>query len=94
MMKDCAERAFHTLRAAAAAQFTIADTASGTKRMGNICMRSTFYRLAEDYDAALRVIQRDAGILLASLGAQQVLRLHGPLPGRNAQGAPACRFSF
>lgn len=32
-----------------------------------------FYCLAKNYDAALRVIQRDAGILLTSLGAQQVL---------------------
>lgn len=39
MMKDCAERTFHTMEPRRQA-FTIIDMVSGTKRMGNICMRS------------------------------------------------------
>ena len=72
MMKDCAERTFHTMEPRRQAVYH--NRYGGWyKTHGQYLHALKFYCLAKNYDAALRVIQRDAGILLTSLGAQQVL---------------------
>ena len=72
MMKDCAERTFHTMEPRRQAVY-YNRYGEWYKTHGQYLHALKFYCLAKNYDAALRVIQRDAGILLTSLGAQQVL---------------------
>ena len=72
MMKDCAERTFHTMEPRRQAVYHN-RYGEWYKTHGQYLHALKFYCLAKNYDAALRVIQRDAGILLTSLGAQQVL---------------------
>ena len=72
MMKDCAERTFHTMDPRRQAVYHN-RYGEWYKTHGQYLHALKFYCLAKNYDAALRVIQRDAGILLTSLGAQQVL---------------------
>ena len=72
MMKDCAERTFHTMEPQRQAVYHN-RYGEWYKTHGQYLHALKFYCLAKNYDAALRVIQRDAGILLTSLGAQQVL---------------------
>ena len=72
MMKDCAERTFHTMEPRRQAVYHN-RYGEWYKTHGQYLHALKFYCLAKNYDAALRVIQCDAGILLTSLGAQQVL---------------------
>lgn len=72
MMKDCAERTFHTMEPRRQAVYHN-RYGEWYKTHGQYLHALKFYCLAKNYDAALHVIQRDAGILLTSLGAQQVL---------------------
>ena len=72
MMKECAERTFHTMEPRRQAVYHN-RYGEWYKTHGQYLHALKFYCLAKNYDAALRVIQRDAGILLTSLGAQQVL---------------------
>lgn len=69
MMKDCAERTFHTMEPRRQAVYHN-RYGEWYKTHGQYLHALKFYCLAKNYDAALRVIQRDAGILLTSLGAQ------------------------
>ena len=79
MMKDCAERTFHTMEPRRQAVYHN-RYGEWYKTHGQYLHALKFYCLAKNYDAALRVIQRDAGILLTSLGAQQVLNFIAHCP--------------
>ena len=66
MMKDCAERTFHTMEPRRQAVYHN-RYGEWYKTHGQYLHALKFYCLAKNYDAALRVIQCDAGILLTSL---------------------------
>ena len=51
----------------------------------------TFYRRSGDYDALLRVVQEDAGILLASVAPGCCAENAGAVPGFHAEAAPGWR---
>ena len=80
MMKACAERSFATMKPAPAAALPGSAMARGMRRRSGISTRSPFYRRAGDYDALLRVVEHDAGILLASLRPSDVLETLGECP--------------
>ena len=67
MMKECAERAFATLDGE---KQTVYHTRFGEwyEARRRYLHAMTFYRRSGDYDALLRVVQEDAGILLAAIG--------------------------
>ena len=87
MMKDCAERTFHTMEPRRQAVYHN-RYGEWYKTHGQYLHALKFYCLAKNYDAALRVIQRDAGILLTSLGAQQVLDFIAHCPGETLKEHP------
>ena len=72
MMKECAERTFLTLPKEKQAHCRACFGAWYEEHQQYI-QALTAYRKSGDYDAMLRVIQKDAGILLSSLNPQTVL---------------------
>lgn len=72
MMKECAERTFHTLDGEKQACYRV-RYGQWYEEHKQYLHAMTAYRQSGDEDALLRVIQKDAGILLASLDAQTVL---------------------
>ena len=73
MMKECAAHTFETLPQARR-QAYLERYGRWYEEHGQYLHAMTAYRQAGDYDALLRVVQTDAGILLASLDPQRVLR--------------------
>ena len=73
MMKECAERAFAALDGE---KQTVYHTRFGEwyEARRRYLHAMTFYRRSGDYDALLRVVQEDAGILLASVAPDAVLK--------------------
>ncbi len=72
MMKECAERTFRTLDAETQRRCRERYGAWYEGR-GQYLHAMAAYRRCGDYDALLRVVQEDAGILLASLPPSEVL---------------------
>ena len=72
MMKECAERCFEALSAEKRALYQ-ARCGAWYERHGQYLHAMAAYRRSEDYEGLLRVVQADAGILLASLHPAEVL---------------------
>ena len=72
MMKECAERCFEALDAEKRALYQ-ARCGAWYERHGQYLHAMAAYRRSEDYEGLLRVVQADAGILLASLHPAEVL---------------------
>ncbi|MBP0984459.1 MAG: LuxR family transcriptional regulator [Oscillospiraceae bacterium] len=72
MMKECAERTFLMLEKEKQS-FYLERFGSWYENSGQYLHAIAFYRQNGDYDALLRVIQKDAGILLSSLDPQIIL---------------------
>lgn len=72
MMKECAERTFHTLPPE---KQTVYRNRFGTwyEAHQQYLHAMAAYRQSGNYDALLRIVQKDAGILLSSLPPQTVL---------------------
>ena len=79
MMKECAERAFAALDGE---KQTVYHTRFGEwyEARRRYLHAMTFYRRSGDYDALLRVVQEDAGILLASVAPAAVLKTLAQCP--------------
>lgn len=76
MMKECAERTFLTLPKEKQARCRERIGAWHEER-GQYIRAMSAYRKSGNYDAMLRVIEKDAGILLSSLNPQTVLDAMG-----------------
>ena len=72
MMKECAERCFEALGAEKRALYQ-ARCGAWYERHGQYLHAMAAYRCSGDYEGLLRVVQADAGILLASLHPAEVL---------------------
>ena len=72
MMKECAERCFEALSAEKRALYQ-ARCGAWYERHGQYLHAMAAYRCSGDYEGLLRVVQADAGILLASLHPAEVL---------------------
>ena len=72
MMKECAERCFEALDAEKRALYQ-ARCGAWYERHGQYLHAMAAYRRSGDYEGLLRVVQEDAGILLASLHPAEVL---------------------
>ena len=72
MMKECAERCFEALGAEKRALYQ-ARCGAWYERHGQYLHAMAAYRRSGDYEGLLRVVQADAGILLASLHPAEVL---------------------
>ena len=79
MMKDCAERAFDQLPAEKQ-QLYLDRYGAWYERDEQYLHALSAYRRSGNFDALLRVIQRDAGILLAALKPGDVLDALGECP--------------
>ena len=79
MMKDCAERAFAALKPERQRLYRGRYGAWYESRQLYLHALSA-YRAIGDYDAILRVVQSDAGILLAALKPEDVLECIGQCP--------------
>ncbi len=72
IMKECAGRAFETFETQK--QKTYLDRyGKWFEGQGQYIHALRFYEMNKDYDAVLNVIEKDAGILLASIGAERVI---------------------
>ena len=87
MMKECAERSFLTMKAETQKRYW--------ERFGfwyeehKQCLHAiAAYRKSENYDALLRVIRSDAGILLASLKPEDVLTALDKCPAETLKAYP------
>ena len=72
MMKECAERCFEALSAEKRVLYQ-ARCGAWYERHGQYLHAMAAYRRSGDYEGLLRVVQADAGILLASLHPAEVL---------------------
>ena len=79
MMRDCAERAFDQLPAGKQRYLPRTATAHGTSAAA-VSPRTVRLSQKRQFDALLRVIQSDAGILLAALKPVDVLDALGECP--------------
>ena len=88
MMKECAERAFAALDGE---KQTVYHTRFGEwyEARRRYLHAMTFYRCSGDYDALLRVVQEDAGILLASVAPDAVLKTLAQCPVSTLKRHPA-----
>ena len=88
MMKECAERAFAALDGE---KQTVHHTRFGEwyEARRRYLHAMTFYRRSGDYDALLRVVQEDAGILLASVAPDAVLKTLAQCPVSTLKRHPA-----
>ena len=87
MMKECAERSFLTMKAETQKRYW--------ERFGfwyeehkQYLHAIAAYRKSENYDALLRVIRNDAGILLASLKPSEVLEILDGCPAKTLKSHP------
>ena len=87
MMKECAERRFHKMSEATQQLYWTRYGAWYEKKKQYIHAIAA-YRKSEDYDALLRVIRRDAGILLASLKPADVLEVLDRCPAETLKSYP------
>lgn len=87
MMKECAERRFHKMREASQRIYWARYGAWYEKEKQYIHAIAA-YRKSEDYDALLRVIRNDAGILLASLKPTDVLEALDHCPAETLKSYP------
>ena len=79
MMKGCAERTFLTLEKERRRAYR-RNYGAWYEDHRQYLHAIAAYRQSEDYDALLRVIQRDAGILLSSLHPESVLEMMDACP--------------
>ena len=88
MMKECAERAFAALDGE---KQTVYHTRFGEwyEARRRYLHAMTFYRRSGDYDALLRVVQEDTGILLASVAPDAVLKTLAQCPVSTLKRHPA-----
>ena len=87
MMKECAERRFHKMSEASQRIYWARYGAWYEKEKQYIHAIAA-YRKSEDYDALLRVIRSDAGILLASLKPADVLETLDRCPAETLKSYP------
>ena len=87
MMKECAERRFHKMSEASQQLYWTRYGAWYEKEKQYIHAIAA-YRKSEDYDALLRVIRSDAGILLASLKPADVLETLDRCPAETLKSYP------
>ena len=87
MMKECAERRFHKMSEASQQLYWTRYGAWYEKEKQYI-HAIVAYRKSEDYDALLRVIRSDAGILLASLKPADVLETLDRCPAETLKSYP------
>ena len=87
MMKECAERRFHKMSEASQRIYWTRYGAWYEKEKQYIHAIAA-YRKSEDYDALLRVIRNDAGILLASLKPTDVLEALDHCPAETLKSYP------
>ena len=87
MMKECAERRFHKMSEASQRIYWMRYGAWYEKEKQYIHAIAA-YRKSEDYDALLRVIRNDAGILLASLKPTDVLEVLERCPAETLKSYP------
>ena len=87
MMKECAERRFHKMSEASQQLYWTRYGAWYEKEKQYIHAIAA-YRKSEDYDALLRVIRSDAGILLASLKPADVLEALDRCPAETLKAYP------
>ena len=80
MMKECAERSFHDDAQAETQKLYWERFGLWYENQRQYLHAIAAYRKSEDYDALLRVIRSDAGILLASLKPEDVLDDIGQMP--------------
>ena len=87
MMKECAERTFLTLEREK--QKSYRENYGAWYEDHRQCLHAiAAYRQSEDYDALLRVIQKDTGILLSSLHPELVLKMIGECPVSTLKAHP------
>ena len=79
MMKECAERSFLTMKAETQ-KFYWERFGFWYEEHKQYLHAIAIYRKSGNYDAMLRVVEKDAGILLASLNPQTVLAAIGECP--------------
>ena len=79
MMKECAERTFLTLEKEKRKMYR-ENYGAWYEDHRKYLHAIAVYRQSEDYDALLRVIQKDSGILLSSLHPESVLEMIGECP--------------
>mgnify|MGYP004544768877 CR=1 FL=1 len=87
MMKECVERRFHKMSEASQQLYWTRYGAWYEKEKQYIHAIAA-YRKSEDYDALLRVIRSDAGILLASLKPADVLEALDRCPAETLKAYP------
>ena len=87
MMKECAERTFRTLDAETQRRCRERYGAWYEGRRQYLHAMAA-YRRGGDYDALLRVVQEDAGILLAALSPEEVLAFLDACPRGTLQAHP------
>ena len=87
MMKECAERRFHKMSEASQRLYWARYGAWYEKERQYIHAIAA-YRRSDDYDALLRVIRNDAGILLASLKPTDVLEALDRCPAETLKSHP------
>lgn len=87
MMKECAERTFETLPTEAQTLYRERFGAWYESRRQYIHAMNS-YRASGDYDALLRVVQKDAGILLASLDPEKVYAVIDACPVETLKAHP------
>ena len=87
MMKECAQRAFQTLPPERQRAYRGRYGAWYEARRQYLHAMAA-YRLSGDYDALLRVVQEDAGILLASLKPESVLEVLDQCPAETLKAHP------
>lgn len=87
MMKECAERRFHKM-SEASQRIYWARYGAWYEEEKQYIHAIAAYRKSEDYDALLRVIRSDAGILLASLKPTDVLEALDHCPAETLKSYP------
>ena len=87
MMKECAERAFRTLEKEKQKVYR-ENYGAWYEEHRQYLHAIAAYRQCEDYDALLRVIQKDSGILLSSLRPETVLEMIDACPASILKAHP------
>ena len=87
MMKECSERSFLTMEPETQKRYW-ERFGRWYERHGQYLHAIAAYRRSEDYDALLRVIRSDAGILLASLKPEDVLDALDKCPAETLKAYP------
>ena len=87
MMKECAERSFHEMKAETQKLYW-ERFGQWYENQRQYLHAIAAYRKSENYDALLRVIRGDAGILLASLKPEDVLDALNKCPAETLKANP------